>query len=220
MGHSNDPSRLGRRAVVAVALAALLAPAAAPALPPPPPCTALTCPTDITVGTDPGFCFAVVDYPPPTETGTCTVEQASGLPSGSEFPTGTTTNSFRDETDHNITCSFNVKVNDVEPPTITCPPDQIRRTGRGVVDYPQPTVMDNCGAGADCVPMSGSVFPQGETTVTCTANDSVSTATCTFAVIVRPAAVPAAGLLGLGALVAGLAAFGAWATRRRRRSAS
>jgi hypothetical protein len=48
-----------------------------------------------------------------------------------------------------------------------------------------PVVTDNCpGATFVCAPASGSCFPIGTTTVTCTATDAAgNTATCSFAVL-------------------------------------
>jgi hypothetical protein len=53
-----------------------------------------------------------------------------------------------------------------------------------VVNYPPPTVMDNCaGATAVCSPPSGSTFSVGTTTVTCTATDGAgNTASCMFTI--------------------------------------
>jgi hypothetical protein len=50
-----------------------------------------------------------------------------------------------------------------------------------------PKATDNCpDVSADCEPPSGSVFPIGTTTVTCTATDtSGNTADCAFAVVVQ-----------------------------------
>ena len=55
-----------------------------------------------------------------------------------------------------------------------------------MVNYPAPTVADNCAAGTPvCTPPSGSTFAVGVTTVTCTAADaSGNTATCNFTVSV------------------------------------
>ena len=54
-----------------------------------------------------------------------TTSQISGLPSGSLFPNGLTTNVFQvTDTAGNIaTCNFYILVNDVESPIITCPQD-------------------------------------------------------------------------------------------------
>ena len=54
-----------------------------------PGCT-LTCPGDISLATDPGQCGALVNYPAPTESGTCGTVTCSPA-SGSFFPTGITT---------------------------------------------------------------------------------------------------------------------------------
>src|ERR1041384_2670620 len=90
------------------------------------------------------------------------------------------------------TCTFTVKVNDTQPPTITCPanifvaanascPPAVSRT----VNFTT-TASDNCpGLTVVCTPASGSIFPVGTTTVTCTATDASSnTATCSFTVTV------------------------------------
>ncbi len=54
-----------------------------------------------------------------------------------------------------------------------------------VVTYDQPTTSGECGS-VSCVPPSGSTFPIGKTTVTCTATDSSSlTTTCSFDVTVN-----------------------------------
>jgi Subtilase family/HYR domain len=79
------------------------------------PCT-LTCPADITQGNDPGQCGAVVTYSPPSTSGFCgTVTCTPG--SGSFFPVGTSSVSCTSTT--GASCSFNVTVNDTEPPKIT-----------------------------------------------------------------------------------------------------
>ncbi len=82
---------------------------------------------------------------------------------------------------------------DTQAPTITCPANQTAvaaasctpATGK-VVNYPAPAATDNCpGVTASCSPASGSTFPVGTTTVTCTATDaSGNTATCSFTVTV------------------------------------
>jgi hypothetical protein len=54
------------------------------------------------------------------------------------------------------------------------------------VAYASPTATDNCpNVSTTCVPPSGSLFPLGTTTVTCTATDtSNNTRNCTFTVTV------------------------------------
>ncbi len=74
----------------------------------------ITCPAPVTVNNDPGQCSAVVSY---TVTGSdnCsyTLAQTGGIASGSVFPFGTTTNSWKvtDASNNIATCTFTVTVN-------------------------------------------------------------------------------------------------------------
>jgi uncharacterized protein DUF4394/HYR domain-containing protein len=153
----------------------------------------ITCPPNQTQSNDPNQCGAVVNYPPPSVSDNC---PGVGMPmcspaSGSFFPVGTTTVTCTatDASGNSASCTFTVRVNDTQPPTITCPANAVAVTptagGTGVVVcFPPPTATDNCpGVTTMCVPASGSPFPVGTTTVTCTATDaSGNTATCTFTV--------------------------------------
>lgn len=80
------------------------------------PCT-LTCPANITRGNDPGQCGAAVAYPPPSTAGFCGTVTCSPA-SGSFFPIGTKIVTCSSAT--GAGCSFNVTVNDIEPPQVTC----------------------------------------------------------------------------------------------------
>jgi subtilisin-like proprotein convertase family protein len=150
------------------------------------PCT-VTCPANITVSNDPNQCGAVVNYPPPTTSGTCGTITCTP-PSGSFFPVGTTTVTCTATGDD---CTFTVTVSDTQPPSITCPAivtgvtpqNSCISTGCAVANFTT-TASDNCpGVVVACVPPSGSCFPVGATTVTCTATDgSGNTATCSFTV--------------------------------------
>ena len=92
------------------------------------------------------------------------------------------------------TCTFTVTVVDNQAPTFPkgCPANQTVSTGGSCanVTYANPTVADNCpGATVACSPASGTCFPIGTTTVTCTAMDTATvpnTATCMFTVTVIP----------------------------------
>jgi hypothetical protein len=110
---------------------------------------ALMCPSDIEVNNDPGACGAVVNYPMPTYTGNCGTVTTSH-PSGSVFPVGTTTVTVTgtrlDGT--TATCTFDIKVKDVAPPTVSAatvdkpslwPPNH--RMVDVTVNY---TASDNC----------------------------------------------------------------------------
>src|SRR5262245_12352897 len=91
-------------------------------------------------------------------------------------------------------CSFTVTVNDTQPPTITCPApvtvvaaQTCPLSSSTAVTFPAPTVTDNCPGVITtvCNPPSGSTFPAGTTTVTCTATDAAGNmASCSFTVSV------------------------------------
>ncbi|MEM7575244.1 MAG: HYR domain-containing protein, partial [Bacteroidota bacterium] len=79
------------------------------------------------------------------------VIQTAGLPSGAEFPVGTTTNTFviTDNAGNADTCSFDVTINDLEAPMVTsCPVDIVVNNDPGVceaeVTYTLPTATENC----------------------------------------------------------------------------
>jgi uncharacterized repeat protein (TIGR01451 family) len=150
----------------------------------------VSCPADITQSSDAGQCVAIVNYATPTGSGSnCNSIQCSP-PSGSTFPSGTTTVTCAGESGE--PCSFKVTVtgSDTQPPVITCPANittDAASSGTARVDYPQPSASDNCSSSVtiSCAPASGSVFPAGTTTVTCTAMDeSNNSANCTFTVTV------------------------------------
>lgn len=157
----------------------------------------ITCPANITVGNDLNQCGAIVTYSAPTFSDNCpgaSIMLVSGLPSGSFFPVGTTTNVWKvtDASGNMATCSFTVTVNDVQPPTITCPANIVRNNDPNqcgaVVTYPNPTFSDNC-PGAVIMLVSGlpsgSFFPVGTTTNVWKVTDaSGNMATCSFTVTV------------------------------------
>ncbi len=74
----------------------------------------ISCPTSIIADFDPAVNGAVVTYTPPVGTDNCasTTQQIAGLPSGSTFPAGVTTNTFRvtDASGNATECSFTVTV--------------------------------------------------------------------------------------------------------------
>ena len=151
----------------------------------------LFCSTGVAVPLPPGSSSAVVNYPAPTATDACGGVIVSCIPpSGSVFPPGVTlvTCSARDGSENTTSCSFFVSVLDAQGPVIRCPGDISVSLPAGqtsaVVTYPPPTVTDNLpGVSATCSPASGSTFPQGITTVTCTAIDTGGNrASCSFTV--------------------------------------
>jgi subtilisin-like proprotein convertase family protein len=136
-------------------------------------CSSITCPANVTQPNDPNQCGAVVTYPAPTPNGSCGTITCSPA-SGSFFPVGTTTVTCTSSA--GPTCTFTVTVQDTQPPNITCPPNQVRNNDPNqcgaVVNYPPPTITDNCPGTftATCTPASGSFFPVGTTTVSCSVN--------------------------------------------------
>ena len=123
--------------------------------------------------------------------------------SGSVFPVGTTTVTCSTAADGlSASSSFTVKVNPALPPTITTNPNVTvyQTTPAGTpVSFANPTATDpnpnGFTASVACVPASGSVFPAGSTTVTCTATEPEGpTASSTFAVKVLPVTTSCEGL--------------------------
>jgi len=111
-------------------------------------------------------------------------------PSGSTFPKGTTTVTCMASDSFGNTsqpCSFTITVNDTVPPMIICPTITSVTPvpgGSSVVIFTPPAASDNCpGVTSSCTPPSGSTFPSGCSTVTCTAMDtSGNQASCSFQV--------------------------------------
>ena len=130
-----------------------------------------SCPSTITVTNGAGLCGAVVIYSEPSFTDNCgaTLALIQGLPNGSEFPVGTTTQVYEitDAAGNAVTCSFDVVVTDDEVPTITCPADIVVSTDPGVceadVTVPLPVVGDNCEVLTFNTPFP---TPTGDATVT------------------------------------------------------
>ena len=110
------------------------------------------------------------------------IEQSGGLGSGSEFPVGSTTETFTatDATGNFESGSFHVEVMDDQDPDMTpVPADIIVNTAPGqctaVVTFATPTATDNCpGAMIDLTAgkESGSTFDLGVTAQTFTATDA------------------------------------------------
>jgi hypothetical protein len=97
------------------------------------PIAGIQCPYTMYVPSDPGVCGAKVFFPPVTAAPNCggegiIIEQTGGLPSGSIFPIGYTTNTFllTNADGNTATCSFDVFVYDFEPPVITISENQTK----------------------------------------------------------------------------------------------
>ncbi|HYF64115.1 MAG TPA: HYR domain-containing protein, partial [Herpetosiphonaceae bacterium] len=117
-------------------------------------------------------------------------------PSGSVFPLGPTTVACTasDSSGNTATAAFTVTVTpaqapDTTPPVISVPADlsvtASDASGAAVSYAATATDAVDPSPSLECAPPSGSIFPVGTTTVTCTAKDaSGNTASASFAVIV------------------------------------
>lgn len=114
---------------------------------------ASSCPENVSVNNDPNQCGAIVSRPNPSIVDNClggSVVQTAGLPSGSLYPIGTTTNTFvaTDAAGNTASCSYTVTVNDTQTPSIVCAPTLIISNTPGLctgtATLVAPTVTDNC----------------------------------------------------------------------------
>jgi HYR domain-containing protein len=151
----------------------------------------LDCPDGVEVCADSGRCDAVVpfevsatsDYPPVTVV--CTPA------SGSTFSHGTTSVhcTATDAEQNSAECSFDVTVDDCEPPALRCPESitaECTSPSGAAVSFTA-TATDACDSSVAivCSPASGSTFGFGTTQVCCTATDDAQNAArCCFDVTV------------------------------------
>lgn len=163
--------------------------------------------SNITVSITTG-CGAVVTWETPTYSDNCSVTifgQVSGLPSGSTFPIGTTQVRYwaKDAAGNTTYMSFNVIVNDLTPPVLTCPAGStssspfVRTAGTGVCFYTvagtefDPTTDDGCAVTATnsfdgTNTLAGKQIPAGYHEIVWTATDgSNNSSTCTIYVQVN-----------------------------------
>jgi predicted extracellular nuclease len=158
---------------------------------------AITCPANITKPTDPNQCSAVVSFAPTVSDNCPSVTPACSPASGFAFPKGTTTVTctVSDSSGNQASCLFTVTVSDTQPPVFAngCPANVYTAAAAACpiatskqISYTYPVATDNCsGVTVVCNPPTGSTFPAGTTTVTCTATDSSgNTASCSFQVSV------------------------------------
>lgn len=135
----------------------------------------LKCSDNISINTKGDNCFAIVNYKEPEfkiNCGDASIKLIKGLPSGSNFPVGSTNITYKVESSvgRKKTCSFNILVKDNTPPIIKCPSniklsidansDFIR------YDYAPPSASDVCGIDAAVLISgikSGDNFPIGNT---------------------------------------------------------
>jgi len=175
------------------------------------------CPSDTTVGNNPGLCGAIVSWPMPVATDNCgnvTYTLTSQYDMTDVIPVGQNiiTYNIADLAGNTISCSFNLTVLDITAPIITNCPSNIIDTASinscwTQVYWPTPIVTDNCGNSVLNVSVTsnipnGYVFPIGDTTVTITATDaSGNSSTCTFTVTIVDVQAPVFNSCPLGQIL-------------------
>jgi hypothetical protein len=164
------------------------------------------CPSNVTLNSISNNCMQNHLWAEPTATDNCagtTIAVTTSNPTVlildvgpvafAGFPVGTTTVTYTatDASGNVSSCSFDVKVLDVQPPTITgCPSNISMNNAPGQCDrqifWNAPTASDNCsGVTFSTSHIPGSTFPVGSTNVTYTATDaSGNISTCVFSVTV------------------------------------
>ena len=155
----------------------------------------ITCPPNVTVQCDgdvPAANFSggsVSDVGDPNATVTHVGDSASGSCPKTIVRTYRATDASGNTND----CAQTITVHDTTPPVLTQCPANIQAQASGpngaIVSYANPTASDNCpptSPTVTCNPPSGSTFPVGMTTVTCTASDACGqSASCNFVVTVE-----------------------------------
>jgi hypothetical protein len=155
----------------------------------------VSCPANINTNTTTGQCSKVVNYTTPTYADNCaggSISLLSGLASGSVFPTGTTTVTWRafDNSANSSICAFTVTVTDNELPTATCPPSTTVAGSGSPCGFPSnqltpATATDNC-AVTSLTSNAPTTLPAGPTIITWTANDAAGNQkTCAYTVTVN-----------------------------------
>ena len=158
----------------------------------------LTCPADITVSNDDGECGAIVNWTPPIPIDNCGAEITSNTHDpGDFFIVGTTTVTYTTVNSEGVelTCSFDITVEDREDPVLTCPADITVPFDNGACDAAvnwEVGVSDNCEAEiTSSTHNSGDTFSFGTTTVTYTAEDgNGNTDVCSFDITVTDNEAP------------------------------
>ena len=152
----------------------------------------LTCPSDLSLAANSG-CLFVGDVPLPEVDDDCTevgeIELTSDAPTALLLGGTVVTWTAVDASGNTSSCAVNVTVEDVEEPQITCPDNIVVACGgdEGVVVDFAATAVDGCAQELQVsyAPAPGTLFPAGESVVTCAARDaSGNSMTCTFTVTV------------------------------------
>lgn len=159
----------------------------------------ITTPANIVTDVAPGACGKVINFTEPVGTDNCTnglvTYRATGLPTGSLFPIGTTVQTYvvADLANRRDTAIFTITVLDTVKPIVAVPANVTTSSSDmcgTVVTFTAPTASDNSG----CVALrkiqgyaSGETFPLGTTTQMYEAKDSAGNVdTAIFTVTVNP----------------------------------
>ena len=150
-----------------------------------------SCPSDIDLGVDPGFCGAVVDWIEPTAFDYCLgLSMSSSHNTGQFFVVGSTTVEYTATNDAGLTeqCAFEVRVHDDEAPEVDCPTEYII-TQDDLPFFYTLDYTDNCGISEATLTdgIGGGTFPLGTTTEVYVVRDLYGNETvCSFDVTVMP----------------------------------
>jgi hypothetical protein len=140
----------------------------------------ITCPVDAILIECAGDNSAPANYPAPVASDLCdsSPEVLCDPPAGTILSLGThpITCTATDDAGNKASCSFEVKIVDTAPPALTCMDDittECQSPEGSSVSYPPPVPTDRCDPAPNlsCLPASGSLFPIGQSTVMCTADD-------------------------------------------------
>jgi hypothetical protein len=157
----------------------------------------ISCPGDIVAKTGDdgtGNCSTTVNVGSATATDNCGVKsiigvRSDGKPLSDPYPLGITTIIWTasDNCNHSVSCTQRITVIDDDPPVIQCPANTVKQSSQCTSNVTYAVlVADNCSVQSlTCTPPSGYPFPQGTTTVNCTAKDPANnSANCSFTVTV------------------------------------
>ncbi|MNJ97472.1 HYR domain protein [compost metagenome] len=155
----------------------------------------VNCPASISQNSDAEQCGAIVNWVVPSFSDNCGATISGTATPGNYFPVGVSNVSYTvvDNAGNSTSCSFSITITDAEAPVIDCP-DTVA-TCNPLVEYPLPTVSDNCGV-ASLVQTaglpSGSIFPIGVTVNTFVVTDiHGNISNCSFTVRIYPTPVSA-----------------------------
>jgi gliding motility-associated-like protein len=163
----------------------------------------IVCPANITLQTDNGLCFSTAPFSLPSVTDNCDQSPVltNNFAPGDPFPIGTTAVTFSaiDDAGNSNSCSFQITVQDQNPPVLDCPDNLTVSAPIGVCNsaatWILPTVTDDCTLNTITPTSSfdpGDLFAVGTTTVAYFATDAFNNVgTCLFTVTVEETTPPA-----------------------------